>query len=74
MLLPPPPLLTMQRTDYQPLRDQLRGPASASLSSEEKLGLWRGLASHSFTRALGSVWLVPLLDLLVRLKLHVVGR
>lgn len=64
----------MQRTDYQPLRDQLRGPASASLSSEEKLGLWRGLASHSFTRALGSVWLVPLLDLLVRLKLHVVGR
>jgi hypothetical protein len=65
---------TPQRTDYQPLRDQLRGPQSAQLSSQQKLELWQALASHSFCRALGSVWLVPLLDLLVRLKLHVVGR
>jgi hypothetical protein len=64
----------LQATNYEPLRDQLRSPAAASLSSEEKLSLWRGLACHSFCRALGSVWLVPLMDLLVRLKLHIVGR
>lgn len=73
-LLPRLQELLMERTDYQPLRDQLRGPSSSSLSSQEKLDLWRGLASLSFSRALGSIWLVPLLDLLVRLKLHVVGR
>eukprot|EP00878_Enallax_costatus_P033994 GHUV01037591.1.p1 GENE.GHUV01037591.1~~GHUV01037591.1.p1 ORF type:complete len:423 (+),score=131.41 GHUV01037591.1:598-1866(+) len=66
--------VVMQATDYEPLREQLRSPAATQLSSEEKLNLWRGLASHSFTRALGAVWLVPLMDLLVRLKLHVVGR
>lgn len=64
----------MQATNYEPLRDQLRSPAAAQLNSEGKLNLWRGLASHSFTRALGAVWLVPLMDLLVRLKLHIVGR
>jgi hypothetical protein len=64
----------LQATNYEPLRDQLRSPAAANLSSDEKLLLWRGLACHSFARALGSVWLVPLMDLLVRLKLHIVGR
>jgi hypothetical protein len=67
-------LSILQATNYEPLRDQLRSPAAAALSSDEKLGLWRGLAGHSFCRALGSVWLVPLMDLLVRLKLHIVGR
>jgi hypothetical protein len=28
----------------------------------------------SVPHMLGSVWLVPLMDLLVRLKLHIVGR
>jgi hypothetical protein len=64
----------LKATNYEPLRDQLRSPAAGGLSSEEKLSLWRGLACHSFCRALGSVWLVPLMDLLVRLKLHIVGR
>lgn len=66
--------MLLQATNYEPLRDQLRSPAAAALSSEQKLALWRGLAGHSFCRALGSVWLVPLMDLLVRLKLHIVGR
>lgn len=73
-LLPRLQELLLLRTDYQPLRDQLRGPGAASMTSQQKLDCWRGLAGHSFARALGSVWLVPLLDLLVRLKLHVVGR
>ncbi|KAF6264722.1 Peroxin-3 [Scenedesmus sp. NREL 46B-D3] len=73
-LLPRLQQVVGQATDYEPLRDQLRSPAAAGLSSEEKLALWRSLACHSFCRALGSVWLVPLMDLLVRLKLHIVGR
>jgi len=63
-----------QSTNYEPLRQQLRSGSSSTLSSDEKLTLWQGLACHSFARALGAVWLVPLLDLLVRLKLHIVGR
>ncbi|WIA37048.1 hypothetical protein OEZ86_014025 [Tetradesmus obliquus] len=73
-LLPRLQQVVGQATNYEPLRDQLRSPAAAALSSEQKLALWRGLAGHSFCRALGSVWLVPLMDLLVRLKLHIVGR
>jgi hypothetical protein len=35
--------------------------------------LWQLMARQCFTRAMAATWLVPLLDLLVRLKLHVVG-
>ncbi|KAF8065730.1 VAC8 [Scenedesmus sp. PABB004] len=73
-LLPRLHEVLLAATNYEPLREQLRSPAAAALGSEEKLALWRGLAAHSFVRALGAVWLVPLLDLLVRLKLHIVGR
>ena len=60
-----------QSTDYEPLRAALR---AGGLAPQEKLALWERLATESFTRALGAAWLVPLLDLLVRLKLHIVGR
>eukprot|EP00879_Flechtneria_rotunda_P019143 GHRR01020098.1.p1 GENE.GHRR01020098.1~~GHRR01020098.1.p1 ORF type:complete len:194 (+),score=76.72 GHRR01020098.1:195-776(+) len=73
-LLPRLREVVMQATNYEPLREQLRSSSASSLSSDEKLELWRGLAIHSFCRALAAVWLVPLLDLLVRLKLHIVGR
>jgi hypothetical protein len=42
-----------QATNFEPLCDQLRSPAAAGLSSDEKLSLWRGLACHSFCRASG---------------------
>jgi hypothetical protein len=74
LLLTAESALTQQSTNYEPLRQQLRSGSSSTLSSDEKLTLWQGLACHSFARALGAVWLVPLLDLLVRLKLHIVGR
>jgi hypothetical protein len=48
-------------------------PAAAS-AAEAKLAAWRQLARLCFTRAVGACWLVPLLDLLVRMKLHVVAR
>lgn len=58
-------------TDYGPIRERLR---AQGLAPEEKRALWAQLAGLSFARAMGAVWLVPLLDLLVRLKLHVVAR
>jgi hypothetical protein len=50
-------------TDYEPLRERLRAPG---LSAGDKRALWGQLAGQAFTRAMGAVWLVPLLDLLVR--------
>jgi hypothetical protein len=50
-------------TDYEPLRERLRAPG---LPPGEKRALWGQLAGQAFTRAMGGVWLVPLLDLLVR--------
>ena len=58
-------------TDYDPLRERLKAPG---LAPPEKRALWAQLAGLAFSRAVGGVWLVPLLDLLVRLKLHVVAR
>lgn len=49
-------------TDYEPLRERLRGPG---LAPADKRALWGQLASLAFARAMGGVWLVPLLDLLV---------
>lgn len=65
--------LCCKATDYDPIRDQLRDP-SGSLTADEKRLLWHQLAQKSFTRAMGACWLVPILDLLVRMKLHIVGR
>ncbi|KAI8475880.1 MAG: hypothetical protein J3K34DRAFT_517044 [Monoraphidium minutum] len=58
-------------TAYEGLRERLRQPG---LPPAEKRALWAQLAGQAFTRAMGGVWLVPLLDLLVRLKLHIVAR
>jgi hypothetical protein len=51
-----------------------RAATSAAAAAEAKLAAWRQLACLCFTRAAGACWLVPLLDLLVRMKLHVVAR
>jgi hypothetical protein len=36
--------------------------------------LWQLMSRQCFTRSMAATWLIPLLDLLVRLKLHVVGE
>ncbi|KIY94659.1 hypothetical protein MNEG_13304 [Monoraphidium neglectum] len=49
-------------TSHDALRERLRAPG---LAAAEKRALWAQLAGQSFTRAMGAVWLVPLLDLLL---------
>jgi hypothetical protein len=50
-----------------------QGPGQA-LSGEQKVVLWEELTSAAFTRAVGSLWLLPLLDLFVRVQLNILGR
>ena len=44
------------------------------LSSAEKVALWEELKVAAFTRAVGALWLLPLLDLFVRVQLNILGR
>jgi peroxin-3 len=40
----------------------------------DKLAAWEELKVAAFTRAVGSAWLLPLLDLFVRCQLNILGR
>lgn len=44
---------------------------TAAAAAEQQL---RALARLCFCRALGAIWLIPCMDLLVRLKLNLIGR
>ncbi|GAB4822135.1 hypothetical protein N2152v2_009181 [Parachlorella kessleri] len=46
----------------------------APLTGEQKVALWEELSIAAFTRAVGSLWLLPLLDLFVRVQLNILGR
>ena len=43
-------------------------------SPAEKQALWRELAAAGFARAAAAVWLMPLLNLLLRVQLNILGR
>ena len=61
-------------------RGQVGGAGSSSsgskggVSTSEKVALWEELKVAAFTRLLASVWLLPLLDLFVRVQLNILGR
>jgi peroxin-3 len=38
------------------------------------VAVWEELKVEAFTRALGAAWLLPLLDLFVRVQLNILGR
>jgi hypothetical protein len=59
------PLLVHRRRSKQ---------GSAPLTQEEKLAAWEELKVAAFCRALGAAWLLPLLDLFVRIQLNILGR
>jgi hypothetical protein len=40
----------------------------------DKRALWRELAAAGFARAAAAAWLLPLLDLLLRVQLNILGR
>lgn len=61
-----PPLCT-----HASRQSKEQGPA---LSGPSKLALWEELKLAAFTRAVGALWLLPLLDLFVRVQLNILGR
>ncbi|KAL4458388.1 hypothetical protein ABPG75_013253 [Micractinium tetrahymenae] len=46
----------------------------APLSPADKLAAWEELKVAAFVRAAGAAWLLPLLDLFVRVQLNILGR
>ncbi|KAK9800840.1 hypothetical protein WJX73_007176 [Symbiochloris irregularis] len=61
--------------DVSTLIMRLKGLSSASpLADEVKLETWEQLKAFSFARLVCVVWLVPLLDLLLRVQLNILGR
>lgn len=44
------------------------------LAPPDKLAAWEELKVAAFTRALGAAWLLPALDLFVRVQLNILGR
>lgn len=53
-------------------RDAKQG--TVQLDHVDKLAAWEELTVAAFTRALGAVWLLPLLELFVRAQLCILGR
>ena len=51
---------------------QLRGPAEQI--APVKHALWRELAESGFARLAATIWLLPLLQLLLRVQLNILGR
>ena len=51
---------------------QLRGPADQI--APMKHALWRELAESGFARLAATIWLLPLLQLLLRVQLNILGR
>ena len=49
------------------------GP-SGQAAEAAKLEIWSRLKLAAFTRAACATWLVPLLDLLLRVQLNILGR
>lgn len=47
---------------------------SSPLSPADKLGAWEELKVCAFARAAGAAWLLPALDLFVRVQLNILGR
>ncbi len=54
------------------VRRQLRGPAEQI--APMKHALWRELAESGFARLAATIWLLPLLQLLLRVQLNILGR
>lgn len=57
-----------------PLACRRAKEGSAPLSQAEKLATWEELKVAAFSRAVGAAWLLPLLDLFVRVQLNILGR
>lgn len=62
-----------ETTNFDSVREAIRS-ATGETAVQLKLQRWRDLSTLCFTRTMSATWLTPLLDLLVRMKLHIVGR
>ena len=49
-------------------------PSSEAAAEGSKVETWEQLKSLSFARLVCIIWLVPLLDLLLRVQLNILGR
>lgn len=56
------------------LRSRGGGASGAAGAAAEKRALWRDLAAAGFARAAAAAWLLPLLALLLRVQLNILGR
>ncbi|KAK9831977.1 hypothetical protein WJX81_004915 [Elliptochloris bilobata] len=56
------------------LKSRGGGAGAGAASPAEKQALWRELAAAGFARAAAAVWLMPLLNLLLRVQLNILGR
>ncbi|KAG1659567.1 hypothetical protein FOA52_011923 [Chlamydomonas sp. UWO 241] len=72
-LLPQLHATLVQLTDIKLLKAQqaLKAQSGSPVDAETQL---RGLARLCFVRAIGACWLIPAMDLLVRVKLNLIGR
>lgn len=64
----------MQAADTSQIKEQLRKMKGDSNSSEAKMQLWTELTHTSFVLAASTAWALPLLDLLLRVQVNVLGR
>lgn len=57
-----------------PPRTHREGKANGTIQDAHKFALWQELKVTSFTRAMAAAWCLPVVDLLLRCQLSVLGR
>lgn len=73
-LLPSLQAALMRAADTSPLKERLRQMKGDRSSSDAKVEAWTQLAHTSFVLAASTAWALPLLDLLLRVQINVLGR
>lgn len=81
-LLPRLKARLFELTDFEHIKRAIKSlsslphdaPTAPQDIEAQKLFHWQQLARLSLCRTVSACWLIPLLDLLVRMKLHLVGR
>mmetsp|Transcript_3912 Transcript_3912/g.11359 ORF Transcript_3912/g.11359 Transcript_3912/m.11359 type:complete len:349 (+) Transcript_3912:187-1233(+) len=73
-LLPSLQAALLRAADTTPLKEQLRQMRGDRTSGGEKVEVWMQLTAASFALAATTAWALPLLDLLLRVQINVLGR
>ena len=63
--------LPVQLTDVKLISQQLSPTGGGPMRPAEQL---KALARLCFSRVLGACWIIPCMDLIVRVKLNIIGR